>query len=180
VLRRYARGEHDQVVNELEHLRANLASTVREVRSVLADLSLEVLSTYGLAVALQGHIKHFSEATGIEVTMSSTFEGRLSPAMELLMYRLTQEALANIRKHSGARRAAVQLEEKGSALYLTVSDDGRGFNVEEALSQQNALAGHKMGLRSMRQRVQVAGGDLQIFSKPSDGTTLLFWCPLEQ
>lgn len=178
VLRRYGRGEHDLVQRELDSLRSNLAGTVREVRSVLSDLSLDVLQSYGLAVALQGHVAHFSEVTGIEVVMSHKMERRISPELELLMYRLTQEALANVRKHSLAAKATVTLEERGNALSLAISDEGRGFNVEQVLSEQALTAGHHMGLRSMRQRIEAAGGEMQIWSHPNEGTTVRFSCPV--
>jgi signal transduction histidine kinase len=175
---RYRRGEYEAIERELSFLRNNLAATVAEVREVLADLSLDVLASYGLGAALGRHVEQFAEVTGISAEFHNHLDGRVPAEQELLMYRLAQEALANVRKHSGARRAAVTLEAKDGNLYLTVTDDGRGFNVDEALRQHKA--GYKLGLRSMRERVRAAGGELQISSGPRKGTTLRFWCPIAE
>jgi signal transduction histidine kinase len=177
-IRRRQRGEEELADLELRNLRDTLAGTVAELRSVLADLSLEILGTYGLGSALRSHIDRFSNITGVNVTLKNTIERRLAPEVELLIYRLAQEALANIRKHAHAERVQVVLEIRGEKLHLKISDDGRGFNVREALSQRQD--GERIGLRSMRQRVRAIRGDLTITSAPGEGTTLEFRCPIPE
>src|SRR5205814_1900837 len=132
--------------------RQSLLSAVEELRSVLADLSQEKLSNYGLAVALESNVERFSDVTGIEAQFLNSLDRRLPGDIELLTYRLAQEALANIRKHSHARNVRISLELADATLHLTVSDNGRGFNVEELLS--SCEDGKRLGLRSMRQRAQ--------------------------
>jgi PAS domain S-box-containing protein len=176
VIRRYERGEHRLVERELRSFRRSLVGAVEEVRAVLADLSMEILTTYGLGPALESYVKRFSEVRGVSVSLLNSVRRRLPADIELLMYRLAQEAFSNIRKHSEARSATVSMEIKNGVLYLTISDDGRGFDVNEVLRRQEKGGG--LGLRSMRHRVQAAGGDLHITSSPGKGTTLGFWCPL--
>lgn len=175
-LRRLERGEQELAEQELRFLRAGLTGTVGEVRAILADLSLEILSSYGLVFALKTHVERFSELTGVKVKMRNSVRHRLPAEIELLIYRLAQEALANIRKHADAGKATVTLNIKGQVLYLTISDDGRGFDLDAALQQRED--GQKLGLRSMRQRVQAAGGNLETTSHPGKGTTLRFSCPV--
>jgi PAS domain S-box-containing protein len=177
-MRRQERGEDEKARQELSFLRSNLATTVGEVRQVLADLSNDVLTNYGLAVALEGQVERFSDVTGIEVELNHALGTFVPPDMELLMYRLAQEAMANIRKHSHAQSARILLRTVDNILHLTISDDGRGFNVAEVLA--NYEDGKRLGLRSMRERVQAVGGDLHIVSEPNKGTTLEFWCSLPE
>lgn len=175
-VRRYERGDEEKAIEELKLLRTTLASTVGEIRAVLADLSDEVLNTYGLSTALARHVERFGEITGIEVEMSNNLNRRLPADTELLMYRLAQEAMANIRKHSQAQHAKITLQILGNTLYLKVADDGKGFDIEGVLSQYDD--GKHLGLKSMRERVQAAGGDLAIASAPGKGTVLEFQCPV--
>jgi two-component system sensor histidine kinase UhpB len=177
-MRRYERGQHELVYQELRALRDNLQTTVGEIRAVLADLSLDILKTFGLAAALRNHLDRLSELTGLKVRMRNYVRRRLPPAIELLMYRLAQEALANVRKHSRCKTVTLTLRIQDNMLHMIISDDGVGFDLEAVLRQEERQAGHGLGLRSMQERVRAAGGDLSIESAPGKGTTLEFWCPL--
>ncbi|MEO8286751.1 MAG: PAS domain S-box protein [Chloroflexota bacterium] len=175
-IRRLDRGELDASRRELNALRASLTGTVTEVRAVLADLSLELLTQYGLETALRNHVERFSEVTGIEVDLRYQVKRKLGADVTLLMYRLAQEALANIRKHSRANSATIQMNVSRGDLSMLVSDNGRGFDPKAVL--QKRYAGEKLGLRSMRERVELAGGKFTIESSPESGTILTFSCPL--
>jgi PAS domain S-box-containing protein len=174
--RRNARGESDFARREMEYLRSTLLETVDEVRAVLADLSQDTLSTYGLVVAIQSQIGRFEEVTGIHVEFKNTLERRLLADIELLLYRLLQESLANVRKHSRADNVEVSLGELGTSILLRVRDNGIGFLVEDAFGRHEE--GHGIGLRSMLERVEGINGSLVIKSSPGEGTTLEFSVPL--
>jgi PAS domain S-box-containing protein len=197
--RRYKLDQHDIAIDEIGNVRDYLEETVKEVRAVLADLSLDQLRTYGLVAALEGHVARFSEVTGLRVEIRNNIRQRLASEIELLLYRLAQEALSNVRKHAQASKVTIRLgirNEQGAdslnandsipddgtqspgRLFLTISDNGVGFNPQEALLKHED--GKALGLRSMRQRIQAVGGDLLIASDPAKGTTLEFWCPLPQ
>jgi PAS domain S-box-containing protein len=175
-LRRYERGQHDEAASELRHVRQTIVGIVEEVRGILSVLSLEILNTYGLASALHDHVDRFSEVTGIQTIVKNRLSSRLPSYIELLMYRLAQESLANIRKHSGATQADITLSIEGDNLAMKISDNGKGFNVEEAIRKERA--GEKIGLQSMHQRIREARGEMVIRSVPNRGTTITFTCPL--
>jgi two-component system sensor histidine kinase UhpB len=175
-MRRRERGEMELADQELRYLRSILEDTVAEVRAILADLSLEVLTSYGLVFALRSHAERFSQATGIKVTFRSSVPRRLPPDVELLFYRLAQEALANVRKHASATKLSIRLTAGDGKACMRISDDGVGFDVERVLTP--GRDGERLGLRSMRQRVHAMGGGMVINSASGKGTTLEFWCPV--
>lgn len=174
--RRQARNEHDLAQGELTGLRATLSETVAELRSVLADLSVESLTSQGLGHALGAHVKRFSDITGIQVDLQAKVAERLPAQLELLIYRLAQEALANIRKHSQAQHVVMQVHTDSDYLWLTIYDDGQGFDPEKVYGSEKE--GEKLGLLSMRECMAAVGGDMVVFSHPGEGTRLEFHCPL--
>jgi PAS domain S-box-containing protein len=171
------RGHHEEATAELRGLRTTLTATVSEVRDLLSDLSLEVLTSYGLEPALRAYAERFSGATGLDVTLDYRVAARLSDETELLLYRLCQESLANVHKHAQARHVAISIYTEGERVCAEITDDGNGFDPEVAFRQQRE-AGHGLGLRSMLQRARDAQGGLDIYSTPGKGTTLRFWCSL--
>jgi PAS domain S-box-containing protein len=175
-LRRYERGDHEEAGSELHYVRDTIVGIVEEVRGILSVLSLEILNTYGLTSALHDHLDRFSEITGIEATVKNEVRTRLPAYIELLMYRLAQESLANIRKHSGASRAEIALSIEGDNLVMSITDNGKGFNVSEAMRKERA--GEKIGLQSMHQRIREARGEMVIKSSANRGTIITFTCPI--
>jgi two-component system sensor histidine kinase UhpB len=103
-------------------------------------------------------------------------EGRLDPDLEILVFRVAQEALTNVLKHSQARAAAVLLRRRGGWLELEITDAGRGFDAAGALDPARGAAGS--GLRGMRDRLELFGGRLRITSAPGAGTRLHAAVPL--
>jgi signal transduction histidine kinase len=175
-IKRLARGETEFVERELLLLRTSLSEAIEEVRAVLANLSLYILTNDGLIPALHAHIERFSGVTGIAVEMQDDVEQRLSALIELLFYRLAQEALSNVRKHAEAKNVRLSLKVENNRLHMTVADDGKGFAVDAVLQRHDA--GHQLGLRSMMQRIRDAQGDLTIGPGETRGTILRFQCPL--
>lgn len=175
-IKRLERGETELIEYELLLMRTSLGETIQEVRAVLANLSLDILTNEGLVPALRAHIERFSHVTGIAVEMQDEVRQRLPDRIELLFYRLTQESLSNVRKHAEASNIRLSLKVEGDRLYMVVADDGKGFDVDAVL--QGHDAGHKLGLRSMMQRIRDAQGDLTISPAETTGTILRFQCPL--
>ncbi len=134
----------------------------QDLNALIQELRPPDLEGRGLAAALEDHAARWSHRTGIE----AVFEGRVSDALPLKMeqafYRVAQEALANVAKHSSADRAEVRLARDGNTVVLTIQDDGVGFDPRE-------VEGTGLGLRSMRERVAALGGDLT-FDTGADGT----------
>ncbi|MEO8285571.1 MAG: PAS domain S-box protein [Chloroflexota bacterium] len=175
-MRRLERGEPELAYAEMRYLRTSMAGTVSEMRSVLADLSLDALTSRGLIPALEDNMERFTEVTGISVEMDSHLDFRLPGEIELLLYRLAQEALANIRKHSEATKVLVRIETEGNDFLMTIADDGRGFNPDIVPTRRRD--GEQLGLASMRERVVAMRGTLEITSAPGAGTKLRFRCPI--
>jgi PAS domain S-box-containing protein len=178
LLKSYKSGAEKQAPKELEEIRAGLAAVVNELRAVLADLSVEMLTHQGLASALRDHAQRFTDLTGIVVKPDIKLQEseRIGDRIELLLYRLAQESLTNIRRHSRATQAEIQLGRQGNQIEMVIRDNGRGFDVKEALSRRQAGVG--IGLRSMLQRMKDAHGSLTVESEPGKGTLLIFRCPL--
>jgi PAS domain S-box-containing protein len=174
-MRRGERGEVDQSLSELQSLRATLASTVGEVRSVLADLSLDLLQQQGLVPALSDHAQRFSELTGIEVSLEQNVGERLPQHIELMAYRLAQEALSNVRKHANASKVEIKIEADAGRLVMSIADNGQGYDVNA--EQIDSLPGERLGLRSMRERVHNARGEFTLDTGTGKGTRLTFVVP---
>jgi PAS domain S-box-containing protein len=196
---RAERGELEAAERERSFTRTVLADIAQEMRTTLADLSSEMLAERGLGVALSHHAELVSEASGIAIAVANELNERLPLEIEVLLYRLVQEAVANARKYSeageisiavvkttgddGAEEPALSLP-KGqrtrgrrteTVLHLSVTDNGRGFDVEEGLKKRSEGSG--LGLRSMRQRIEAAGGEMTIDSQPGKGTRVEFSLP---
>jgi GAF domain-containing protein/two-component sensor histidine kinase len=172
------RAESSPIVSrDIDQLRRDFASVVDEVRGLIADLRPEVLDSYGLLPALEAHTRRINETTGLKIEIAYTLEDRLPAYLEVLIYRLVQEALTNVRKHARATSAALSIDsdESGGHVVVRVADDGRGFDIG-ANSQRNE--GYGVGLRSMKERMEGAGGDMEVESTVGQGTTITFILPL--
>jgi PAS domain S-box-containing protein len=168
-----ARGEFgrpDGPSNEmLERAEAKALEVMRKVRDVSRDLMPDVLDTLGLDRALRSLIENFGHDSGLKVHFhcKDTFKD-IDPDKTLALYRITQEALANMAKYARATEVFVSLIMKDDSLRLSVEDDGIGFNVDEIMraeTDQGAL-----GIRLMQERAVLAGGDLTVESRVGEGT----------
>jgi PAS domain S-box-containing protein len=146
-----------------------------EIRTVTYLLHPPLLDEFGLAGALRSYTQGFQERTGIqvEIQMAADF-GRLSREVESTLFRIFQEGLANIHKHSGSRLAVVRLERRGDEVKLTIQDWGKGFPV--ALRQAAGFAHFGVGIMGMRERAEQLGGRLEIDSN-GDGAQVTFVLP---
>lgn len=148
-----------------------IAETAREVSSDIHDLSYQLhparLELLGLVASLKGFCREFSEQHKLAVQfVPGRIEGRFPKDVTLCLYRITQEALQNVVKHSGAAEAEVELSRHSDEIVLCISDSGRGFDVESV----KGVAG--LGLISMRERLRLVRGHLSIESEPSRGTRI--------
>jgi signal transduction histidine kinase len=191
VARRFAHELHDELGGSLTAIKTNLAAlaadpadsarledctklvetSISNVRELSQLLRPTILDDFGLDASLRWLVERFRERTRIEVEYRSTFEGRLPDETETHLFRIVQEALTNIARHSGAKHVSVFLRADDGTVKLTVSDNGRGLS-EDA---------HKsMGLSGMRARARSAGGELKLESKPGQGVTIEVWAPRKQ
>ncbi len=166
---------HDlqEVEKALEEIRSNLSDAARELRGIVFDLRPSSLDSVGLAEAAKDHVGRFQQRSHVESTFEAHGKPRKLPEhIEIAAYRVLQEALNNAERHSGAKTVQVGLRYGPRALELTIADDGRGFN------RENATAGGHMGLIGMQERARSVGGQLQVDSRPGSGTRITFHVPL--
>lgn len=150
--------------------------TVREARYLMAGLRPTALDDLGLAVALRLEIEQLW-SNGWDVTFEElTTIGRLPNLIETALFRVTQEALSNIRKHAGATRIAVRLDRNESQVLISVQDWGAGFDPEASPTERRC--GEKMGLIGMHERMNLLGGICHVRSTPGQGTTVIATAPL--
>jgi signal transduction histidine kinase len=154
------------------HLREaeNLVDQVRqELTYLIQELRPSAFTEVSLGTALHDYALDWSNQTGITVTTRIHCDQDIPVESEHLLFRIAQEALANVARHSQAHHVELTLERKGSSATLTISDDGRGFDPEDRTPG--------LGLRSMRERAEMLGGQLIITSQPSLGTQVFVICP---
>ena len=152
-----------------------LSHAISEIRRVSQNLMPSELMDLGLEPALRTLCREFKERAGVPVTLKAVNVPReISPELALALFRIAQEALNNVGKHSKASVAAVALSRKGKEILLSVSDNGIGFT--QGASRQ--AAGRGIGLGSMRERAELAGGTIELHSTPGAGTTLTVSVPI--
>jgi two-component system sensor histidine kinase UhpB len=150
----------------LRELRELMGATLEGVRRLAIDLRPPMLDDLGLELALQAHVQDFSRQWPIKATFTSSRLGRLPPDVELVLYRIAQEALSNVAKHAGASRVEARLTRRGRTLRLLIEDDGCGFDVQGAQGSR----GSGLGLFGMEERLALIGGTLRLDSRVGRGT----------
>jgi two-component system, NarL family, sensor histidine kinase UhpB len=154
---------------ELAETKALANQAMRELLSLARQLRPTALDDLGLAAAIAGQVKQV-ERPGLEagLTTEGDFSG-LDDDVQLVVYRVAQEALTNAARHSEAKRITVSLRRSGGGVELEVTDDGRGFAFEQ--SERG------LGIGGMRERALLVGGELTIESRPDRGTTVRLSVP---
>ena len=147
---------------QVSELREMVREAVAKLRTLMFELRPPILEEQGLAAALREHAEQWNPEQ--EIVIHDRFAHEPPAEQRLILYRIAQEALANARKHSRADRVVVTMDERDGAFVVTVEDDGVGFSPGETAGQRQ---GH-IGLTSMRERAELAGGGCRIHSL-SDG-----------
>jgi PAS domain S-box-containing protein len=156
-------------------VRENLEHGLAAARTFLFNLRPPLLDSAGLEPALRQQLAKLAERTGCKTEVTWMLEERLDRDLEMVAFRVVQEALANVAKHAEASTVRVWGEREGSMVVIAVADDGVGFDPATA-SERAAATGH-LGLRSMAERIQTAGGRLEISSAPYQGTQVVLRLP---
>ncbi len=160
---------------ELSEVRQITHNTLEKIRSLSQMLHPAVIDDYGLAKALEWYTEVFQRQTGIETTL--TLHGptmRVTGQPAIHCFRIVQEALNNAAKHSGTKRAEVELFFETNELKIDVRDHGNGF------SQGRKHEKSGLGLIAMRERAEILNGKLEMTSSPEAGTTVTVTMPLKQ
>lgn len=176
--RRFSHELHDELGQSLTAVKANLLAleagssldrrrltdtrqlvdeAVRNVRELSQLLRPVILDDLGLDAGLRSLAEGFMQRTGIEVEYKSNFDGRLQDETETHLFRIAQEALTNVARHSGATRVQMELKRQPDQIQLMLRDNGRGLRSKEATSKG-------LGMIGMRARARSAGGDFRVES----------------
>jgi PAS domain S-box-containing protein len=156
--------------SSLDKIRREIDETLSRMRRFTQDLRPPTLDYLGLLPALRELVSQLNQQDGIESDMSvAGAEQHFTQEDELLIYRIVQEALRNIWRHSKASRAHVSIEFNGDSTTVQISDNGIGFQIGENLKFVRV---GKIGLAGMQERASLLGGSLDIASRPGQGTTV--------
>jgi len=167
-------GKNDmgEVKKNAEWIRDATLQAIEELRRTSLDLRPSVLDDLGLVPALRWLVDHMNEESGINTRIIIKGTNRkLLPQAEVTIFRVVQEALNNIKRHSNAKKAIVSLEFNVDSLKITIKDDGKGFRTPRKFDRLAAKG--KLGLIGMQQRIDLLGGKFQIRSRLGGGTSLL-------
>lgn len=154
--------EIDNMINSLDEL-------ITEIRDISHQLRPRILNEFGLVPALKSNIDAINNQNGIKGFLTTNYEkGILNKEYELNIYRICQESISNIIKHAKCAEFYIQLLLDENLLKLVISDDGKGFNVREYLSEGRS----SLGLLNIRERAENYNGTMSIISAPEEGTTI--------
>jgi signal transduction histidine kinase len=189
--RRFSHELHDELGQSLTAIKTNLTAldsggggsrarledcvklvdeAIGNVRQLSHLLRPTILDDFGLEAGLRWLCDGFSARTGIDARLESNFSGRLEDQTETHLFRIAQEALTNIARHSGAARVEMKLTAAGGEIVLSVHDDGRGLAAGR--TALDAPLGRGLGMIGMRARARTAGGDLAVRSRPGEGVLI--------
>jgi signal transduction histidine kinase len=183
--RRFSHELHDELGQSLAAVKANLSHSavsdwparrtdclslvdgaIANVRELSQLLHPVILDDFGLDAGLRWLVEGFAQRTGLATDFESTFRARLEPATETHLFRIAQEALTNVARHSGASRVSIRLEHVGDKVRMSIEDNGRGVRRPEGAGGEMSL-----GIIGMRARAQEIGGQIR-FGSPATGSGL--------
>jgi len=179
--------EHGRIAQRLKAFVPNLPGEMGELERLTALLNQEIRTTSyllhpptldasGLGGALRWYVEGLQPRSGLEIELDIAKDfGRLSPDMELAVFRIVQEALTNVHRHSGSKKAVIRVSREEARVVVEIRDNGKGMSAEKLIEVQSHGSG--VGLRGMRERVRQLQGEMRIESDGS-GTRILAVFPV--
>ncbi|MBK7005026.1 MAG: hypothetical protein IPH37_07620 [Burkholderiales bacterium] len=152
-------GPGNALADRIEDSRALIEDTNASIREICAGLHPAAIERGGILGVIQSHALQFAKRTGIQTQVPRT-KMALQPDLELALFRVFQEALTNCAKHAHATSVVVRLQLDARPIFLAISDNGNGFDTHDTTLQRG------LGLVSMRETVELAGGQLRVTSQP--------------
>lgn len=163
---------------ELENLKKLVKDSLKGMRQLIFDLRPMTLDDLGLIPAIKRFLKDFESHFQISTNLLiSGEEKRLNQKTETGLFRIIQEALNNVAKHSQARKVRVTIAINQRYVIINITDDGKGFEVDKVLSRE--CSSESLGLPGMRERAELLGGKLTVKSSPGKGASITVNVPLE-
>ncbi len=170
-----ARKDESALRAELQHVVTVTQEAYADVRESILGLRTSITLEQDLLCTLREYLRKFQQHSGIttELVVESETRITLTPAAEVQLIRIIQEALTNVRKHARATRACVRVRTQDGWAEVSISDDGRGFDLELSAARD----GH-FGLQTMKERAESVGGTFEVVTAPGKGTTVQVRLPL--
>lgn len=168
------RGNVD-AISGVEDVQSLLRQQVQQLRQMMTQLRPPILDERGLEAALRDNLVLPEDRVNLQVSVEASLLKRLAPAHEIILYRVAQEAMANVLKHAHAEQVWLTLEERTDRVVMEIRDDGIGF---EPAVESAARLGH-FGILGMRERVEMAGGRWELHSAAGGGTLIRASLPRE-
>jgi len=170
--------KQDRAYKELDQLKSALGSCITEIKDLLVDMRPPMLDDLGVLPALKRLLYDFRRENKVKAKIIvKGIQKRLSASAEIALYRIIEEALANIKRHAMASVVELTLKYDKRNLEVRLTDNGVGFDSEEIFSL--ATTQRNLGLLGMRERVGLLGGSIDINSQPAKGTEIVISIPLE-
>jgi two-component system sensor histidine kinase UhpB len=169
--------ENTESREELKQVASLVQESIQSVREISSNLHPHHLDRLGFCAAVEAMTENLSRSTGLTIHRSCDDIDRFLPKeTEIHVYRIIQEALSNVVRHASAKNVGVQVKKNSDSIEITVTDDGKGFDANDALERRPSRPSgeglHGFGLSSMTERVRIVGGTMKIESSPGTGTTV--------
>lgn len=171
---------NQEVKEDILQSKKILSGLISKSHNIAELLRPPALEEVGLVDTIAGLIFQYKHITPIKFSSNLPAEPLNLPGeYSLILYRVAQEGLTNIAKHSQAKKVEISLEKKANAVYLTVVDDGLGFNYEQPLQHRRKEDKLKLGLLGLRERIELLGGKMTVNTAPGRGTKLIVKLPIK-
>ncbi len=176
LIKRLADSDQSRVDEEWGNIREMGKESLEDVRRIMFDLKPILVHGEGLSSSLKDYFRDYESKYNFDIDFVSFGEDRkLSLSLEIALFRLVQEAITNVRKHSGMNKAMVKIENTRKDLYLVIKDEGIGFDLKGVRANKESY-----GIIGMQERVQLIRGSLDIVSSPGSGTQVIIKVPWEE
>jgi PAS domain S-box-containing protein len=165
----------EEASSKLTDMLGVIDKTVKTVRRIASELRPTLLDDLGLVAAMEWHLEEFEKRSGIQSRFISSIREEVIPqSYKIGLFRILQESLTNVARHSGATEVSVILDVTDNGIVMSITDNGKGFDPVLARKKKT------LGLIGMRERMQMIGGEYNISSIPGKGTTTEVVIPLQQ
>ena len=169
-----------QTQDELCGVRDNLAENIDRLRHIIFQIRPSTLDILGLEPALREHAKYVQQDTGIDISLAVNLPERPSNDMETAIYRIVQETIHLVRGRRGVQHIVVRIRQKGTSIIVTIADDGKVESTELGSAEGSRalqVSESEFSIIALRERVELAGGQVKTASLPTGGSTLQIILP---
>ena len=173
----YTFTKSNKIKNQLNSCVELVEHALSDIRNLSLNLRPSILDDLGLIPALRWYLDKQAQRAGIKAKFKTdNIRNKLIPELEITCYRIIQEALNNVIKHSNAKNVNIELWIENKNLHMQITDDGKGFDVN--MAKMNAIEGLSIGILGIQERAELVGGWLDIYSSPGAGTKIYAIFPL--